>query len=457
MATKLERGSTPNGTLVEQSKLICVNPMANNNKFIIVGLYDSGDVFREWGRVRTDGDGSLQTYSTASGTMYGAGRSEYDKYLRSKTRESLAAGKRYSRVDALDAPQGSSSSSVAVTQNSLKDVAANQIVHTSKVTQELIKYLAQVNVHQILQGTTLNYNDATGLFSTPFGILTQSTIADARISLGSVADCIAKDDYDSNGFNESLEQYLRLVPHDLGMRFTAKGFLPNLTAVRRENDILDSLDASYVSVTTQKPSKKKKDNRPKVFNVQLEKVEDDRIIKNARKLYRDTKNSMHSASKLHFHAVFAVDIEAMSTAYNGYKKLGNIMRLWHGTKASNLLSILKVGLIIPPSQSHHCTGRLFGDGLYFSDQSTKSLNYAMGAAPGQSRANFNRYFMFLADVAMGKAYSPTRSSTYDCPRGYDSVFAKAGSSMGYGSLRNNEMIVYKTAQANLVYLVEFRS
>ena len=60
--------------------------------------------------------------------------------------------------------------------------------------------------------------------------------------------------------------------------------------------------------------------------------------------------------------------------------------------------------------------------------------------------------MFIADVAMGKIYTPT--SSYDGPfpkNGYDSVFAKGGMS----GVQNNEMIVYQTNQANLKYLVEF--
>lgn len=37
---------------------------------------------------------------------------------------------------------------------------------------------------------------------------------------------------------------------------------------------------------------------------------------------------------------------------------GNEMMLWHGTRAFNILSIFKVGLIIPRSGgSYHITGR----------------------------------------------------------------------------------------------------
>ena len=91
---------------------------------------------------------------------------------------------------------------------------------------------------------------------------------------------------------------------------------------------------------------------------------------------------------------------------------------------------------------------MFGPGAYFSDQSTKSLNYAYGYWGGSAD---NNCFMFLADVAMGKAYTPSSWGSGFPKRGYDSTFAKAGKS----GVRNNEMIVYKTNQANLKYLIEF--
>ena len=59
--------------------------------------------------------------------------------------------------------------------------------------------------------------------------------------------------------------------------------------------------------------------------------------------------------------------------------------------------------------------------------------------------------MFLADVAMGK-YHIAGSGWGSYPKpGYDSTWAKGGQS----GVINDEMIVYKLNQANLLYLVEF--
>ena len=105
--------------------------------------------------------------------------------------------------------------------------------------------------------------------------------------------------------------------------------------------------------------------------------------------------------------------------------------------------------MIPKSNAPHVCGRLFGDGVYFSDQSTKSLNYAQGYWDRNNKDN--NCFMFVADVAMGKYFVPSNKSNSLPMQGYDSTFAKGGQS----GVMNNEMIVYRLGQCNLKYLVEF--
>ena len=139
----------------------------------------------------------------------------------------------------------------------------------------------------------------------------------------------------------------------------------------------------------------------------------------------------------------------MKAAFEAYgAKLTDIRQLWHGTKASNLLSILRQGLIIPSSGSSHCTGRMYGDGVYASSVSTKALNYATNF--WGSGGDTSRTFMFLVDMAMGKVYTTDSGWKSHPVSGYDSTWAKAGY-----ALRNDEMIVYRLDQTNLVFLVEF--
>ena len=94
-------------------------------------------------------------------------------------------------------------------------------------------------------------------------------------------------------------------------------------------------------------------------------------------------------------------------------------------------------------------GRVGKPGLYFSDQSTKSLNYAQGYWGHGSTDN--NCFMFNCSVAMGKYYVPSGPSSNLPKPGYDSTFAMANRS----GVMNNEMIVYSVDRCNLDYLVEF--
>ena len=132
------------------------------------------------------------------------------------------------------------------------------------------------------------------------------------------------------------------------------------------------------------------------------------------------------------------------------KKVGNVKELWHGTRTANLLSILKAGFQIPAANASHVNGRMFGNGVYFSDQSTKSLNYAYGWWQGKVE---DTCYMFLCDVAMGKTYTPKLWSPGEAlPKaGTDSTFARGALS----GVANNEMIVYRTEQILPRFLVEF--
>jgi len=243
-----------------------------------------------------------------------------------------------------------------------------------------------------------------------------------------------------------------LVPQEVPRKLTVEGVLPNTPAIIKQNDLLDGLEASFTSAMST-PVKGKDDSQevaPKVFNVSLDLIESKKVFDLVSKRYSQTKHRQHVCSHLGIKKIYSVEIGNMLAEFG--KKgaaVGNIQQLWHGTRSANLLSILKSGFIIPPSNASHCTGRMFGNGVYFSDQSTKALNYAYGYWSGGSVDN--NCFMFLVDVAMGRSYTP-KSYTDSFPKsGYDSTFAKAK----FSGVQNNEMIVYKTYQINPVYLVEF--
>lgn len=431
-------------TTVQEARYILANVEANNNKFWNITIYSNHTVTTHWGRV---GDkGKTKDYPQSS-------QRDAERFFASKCNEKERKGYVKQRVLA-DGPTKSS----AVAVSKLEQVAREQIKTNSPELDELVKFLTRVNVHNILSATTMEYDTSKGVFTTPLGIVTADAIQDARKLLVSMGNLVHRRDWDNPQWNKLLSQYLVAIPQDIGRtRPEPQRLFPDVQAIQAQNKILDDLDASLQSVLSGAIVKDEKgkqvDSATKVFDVQLHLVQDGHIIDRIKRKYNDTRKSMHASYHLEVKRIFAVEIATMAAAYNQRgKNVGNIMELWHGTRVGNLLSILKGGLKVPPASSPHVTGRMFGDGLYFSDQSTKSLNYAYGAAPGQRGKLESATFMFLADVAMGKSFVPRPHGRQRYPvAGYDSTFAKAGKS----GVMNNEMIIYSTEQCNLTYLVEF--
>jgi hypothetical protein len=95
---------------------------------------------------------------------------------------------------------------------------------------------------------------------------------------------------------------------------------------------------------------------------------------------------------------------------------------------------------------------MFGSsGIYFADMSSKSEQYSMARFGGGSGRS-DTYFMFVADVALGriKKYQDAQTHLTKAPPGYDSVQGEKGY-----SLYHNEFIIYDVRQHVLQYLVEF--
>jgi poly [ADP-ribose] polymerase len=431
-------------TIVEHRKfsLTCLDN--NNNKFWNVTLFDNDDVMSEWGR---QGDPPRETLWEGKGRSFMLTKI-YQKEKKGY-RENLTAGSIES-----DAP------TKRVASPQLQDIARKQIVATNPFVQKLIDYLVRVNAHQILSATggKITYDTSTAQFKTTQGVVIPSQVLRARNLLGELADLVSNSDWDNYDFKDKLDEYLSLIPRDFGRRkLSQRDILPNLSAVQKESDILDSLDASFAGLAKaddldkKKKTKKKKDDAPKVFDVQLELVGDKKTLDWISKLFRSTIKSGHVTRGYTVKTVYKVDISTMRVKFDSFgATLKDIRKLWHGTKASNLLSILRQGLVIPPSHSAHCTGRMYGNGLYFSSISTKALNYA--TSYWGSGGDTSRTFMFLADVAMGKYHLAGSGWGSHYPiRGTDSTWAKGG----HSGVINDEMIVYKLSQANLIYLVEF--
>ena len=101
---------------------------------------------------------------------------------------------------------------------------------------------------------------------------------------------------------------------------------------------------------------------------------------------------------------------------------------------------------------------MYGNGIYFADKAIKSIGYSSLRGSYWARGNDNKGFIALYDVNTGNELEHMHyqnwmgSLDYKKLRShgqYDSFFAKGGA-----DLRNNEYIVYNSAQSTIRYLIE---
>lgn len=445
-----QRPSTPPvADLTVTGKVTCqytmnyFDPDENSNKVWIGMAYDSGFFVTRFGRVRDSANLAQKVKKFESGT-----RAEAE--LEKKRREKLRKG--YKDTVVLDNQAAATLGKDR--KKELSRIAAEQIggAVEDSVTAELLDYLVEVNIHHITQMTSIKYNASSDTFSTPLGILTRAAISEARDLLNEIRDL--------NGFgpgdpkrSRCVRNYFQLVPKDFGMRVPPSAeLLVTEDQLGAEASILEALEAALRIASPETGDQK-------LFHCRLIKIphyteEGRQLFREMRGLFEKTRYSTHhpGTAKLKLTRLYEVEVEAMRASFEGSSaKLGNVRSdLWHGTKASNLLSILRQGLVIPPSNAAHCTGRMFGNGIYTSLQSTKALNYATDFWNSSGQKN-QRVFMFLCDVALGKVYKPRNYTRAFPARGTNSTWVEPGKV----GLLNHECIVYDTSQVNLRYLAEF--
>jgi len=423
--------------LIKEARYIMSNVDHNNNKYWYAFLYDDGTFETHWNRVGETPNKTIKT---------GFNESQFNSKCREKEK------KGYKLLDTLADGGMLVFSSKTLSNEKLKEVAKTQIKHNDPLVEKLIIKLTEANIHNIIEsGAKLSYNNSTGLFSTPLGIVTQSTVDEARDILGKIGQYIINNDMSNNIYKQLFNDYCMHIPQDVGrQKLNPYLIFPDINAVYRQGQILDDLEVSIKSVIdgVSKPDNKITDSV--VFKTKLGLVNDGQIYDRITKKFLDTLHSYHASSHLRPKVIYSVEIEDMKESFEKKgKPIGNLSELWHGSRVGNCLSILSKGLMIMGEKSSLVNGSLFGRGLYFANSSSKSLNYSYGYWDGKSKDN-NPY-MFLADVAMGKSYTP--KNTYEqLPKfGYDSTFAKANIS----GVINDEIVIYNTYQCNPIYLIEF--
>lgn len=425
--------------ILRDEMLVKADLADNNNKFYRIFYGDDFSVQVINGRIGSDGQKQKpKPFSSEAGANH---------FVDSKIREKIRGGyQAFQGVATTESAKGAS-------RLDLEMAASEQIRTRDKVeVSDLIRRLVKANVHSILNTTDMKYDEATGVFQTPLGIVTQVTIDEARILLQKISTHVQVKDFSSDEIQQLLASYLMLIPQKVGRKLSVEGVIPDMEAVDKQNGILDDLESSIVQIAELRKQQALADQKgggreiEKIFSCELNIVRDPKVLREIQEFFAKGAKSMHDSYGFKIKTVYELTIDSMTKAFEESGSLvGNIKRMWHGTRQGNLLSILKSGIIIPTT---HSNGSLFGRGIYGSYESTKSLNYSTGWWAGVSESSC---FMFLIDMALGRTYVPNRTNE-DLPKpGTDSTTAVPGVS----GIKNSELIVYRTSQVCPRFLIEF--
>lgn len=317
-------------------------------------------------------------------------------------------------------------------------VSAAPVVVAKKLDDPVSKFLSHIfdEANEYISGILLG----------SFMDIDPSHISDAKIVLQSIGTAL-KNNHRANVI-ELSSNYYSLIPHKTGLgelQIPRRIIDPWQAAVNSN----EKLAAEFDFLQSLKDSVESKAGAiaGASTNTQMDSIgaditlADDKIAKRISRFVLSTKG-------VHFNLdvgkVFVVQNKTTRQRYDACP-VGNEQELFHGSRNANILGLIRRSVLIAPA-GIPATGKMFGRGAYFADQSTKSAQYAVNTPRKRTP-----HYLFVCGVKLGKIKEEYHAVYYDsAPRGYDSV---KGVPSSYG-LRNAEFIVYKEAQVYTNYVIE---
>uniref|UniRef100_A0A915DT11 Poly [ADP-ribose] polymerase n=1 Tax=Ditylenchus dipsaci TaxID=166011 RepID=A0A915DT11_9BILA len=200
-----------------------------------------------------------------------------------------------------------------------------------------------------------------------------------KMPLGKLKRCLQKSPPTQTDFLDATNRFYTLIPHNTGL--SNPPLLNSRELIKTKSEILDNLLEMEVAFKiikseTEDTSIVGKD----LFDVHFEKLnckmevvdkqsEEFALVK---KYAENTHGATHDSYKLDIVDVIKLDRADEAKKFRG--DIGNTYLLWHGSRTSNYVGILKQGLRIAPPEAP-VTGYMFGKGIYTADMVSKSANY----------------------------------------------------------------------------------
>ena len=461
----------------------------NNNKYYNLEIVkdDTGRflLYTVYGRV---GNSGAKEYRICTDQMQA--EKEAISIIKSKTKKGYQEVK-LAKVD-IGSDVGKSKIDATVSVETLKKLGAT-IVEEPAVTSKLhpqVQDLVRAWFGVTQEFIELNLDSK----KCPLGQLSLNQIDLAKQILDQARNQIHANSPDIQELNKLTSRYYSNIPHVLPSRIDANLLrFDDDHKIDRATDILDVFaDAKNVQAVLSK--KNAVDSQYATLNANLNFIDPkDPVFTWLDKMLHGTRANNHGGlGKIKMHRAFSVSrngeeknwIETSeriakegcrfnpSEVYAKYVKErvdvpkelesmyrnANILPGWHGTRRANMIGITTKGFLIRPSGVAHA-GSMYGDGLYWASNSSKSINYVDVKGSYWAQGNNKTGYLILADVAFGKQKMTNGSHYYTASniKPNHSVFAKAGQ----GGVINDEMITYVPTgmgqQHRIRYIIEIET
>jgi poly [ADP-ribose] polymerase len=241
-------------------------------------------------------------------------------------------------------------------------------------------------------------------------------------------------------FNSKLVELFKVIPRRMGN--VKEYLLYNINnknqIINREQSSLDSMDSMNIITS---------DNPFNTLDIDFQEINAPGIIQELIENTNNTRYKIYKCFKI-------LDKTNIGNHLNWLTKQDDptTEHLIHGTRNTNIFNILKSGLLIRPSNAAVISGAAYGEGIYHSAHTTKSMNY--------TGYDSDKIF-FIQNVHTGNRYTYSgwyrdgkdigrhqMNYEYLKSKGYDSLYVKPGD-----GLLNSEYIVYNKEQSITDYLI----
>lgn len=449
----------------------------NKNKFYIMQIIKSGStyvLFIRYGRVGEVGKISYDNYNNEGGAI-----AKFEKQFSSKTKNKWHNKDNFVRHKdkyyLCELESESHDIDAAIDTDS--DVKIPDSTLDNRV-KDFIKLISDV---ELMKKTLIELDIDTNKM--PLGKIKQSQIDSAYAVLTKIKGIIATNS--KTVIDDCMDlssEFYTYIPYACS-RAQVPPIIDGDELINKYVETLDEISNMVIAANVIENTDNTKaltnpiDSIYSELNTTITPLEKDGVMWNIIKDYvHNTHASTHDDYKIKLRDIYEIDRKGEREAYEKCAKgIGNKMLLWHGTRLTNFISIMKQGLLLRPDviPGTYISGKMFGYGIYGASSFSKSFNYT-----GANKQN-NIACLFLAEFALGNQDKRTSHDYYiskdslkktghhstwglgeSTPKSFTEIDGiqvpngKLTKGKTKSSLLYDEFIVYDASQLTLRYIVE---